>query len=151
MKLGLKVSRFGFPGGTAALGPALAATARQAEAAGFASFWVMDHFYQIANHGEVDDPMLEGYATLSFVAGAAARIKLGTMVTGVTYRYPGVLVKTATTLDVLSGGRAHLGIGAAWNDREHAGMGAPFPPLGERFELLEEVVPAALALPVAGR
>jgi F420-dependent oxidoreductase-like protein len=87
--------------------------------------------------------MLEGYTTLGYVAGQTQRIKLGTLVTGITYRHPGILIKTVTTLDVLSGGRAYLGIGAAWNEEEHAGLGVPFPPLKQRFEMLEETLQAA--------
>ena len=143
MRLGLQVNRFDFPGGTEAIGPSLAATARQAEEAGFASLWVMDHFYQIPIIGPAEDPMLEGYTALAFAAAVTERIKLGTMVTGVTYRHPGVLIKTVTTLDVLSGGRAYLGIGAAWFDREHAGLGVDFPPVKERFERLEETLQIA--------
>src|SRR6185437_10285782 len=108
--------------------------------AGFASIWVMDHFFQIAMMGAPEEPMLESYSTLSYLAGATKRVKLGTMVTGVVYRHPGILVKTVTTLDVLSGGRAYLGIGAAWNEQEARGLGIPFPPLKERFERLEEAL-----------
>jgi len=102
--------------------------------------WVMDHFFQIRGVGPAENEMLEGWSALAFAAGKTSRIKLGTMVTGVTYRYPGILVKTVTTLDVLSGGRAYLGIGAAWNEAEHVGLGVPFPPLAERFERLEETL-----------
>ncbi len=105
-----------------------------------ASFWVMDHFFQIGMVGPPENEMLEGYTALAFAAGVTERIRLGTMVTGVTYRHPGVLVKTVTTLDVLSGGRAILGIGAAWNEEEHRGLGVPYPALGERFERLEETL-----------
>jgi len=143
MRLGLYCNRFAWAGGDAAVAPGLAAVAREAEAAGFASFWVMDHFFQLPRHGAIDEPMLEGYAALAYVAGVTERIGLGTMVTGVTYRHPGVLVKTVTTLDVLSGGRSSLGIGAAWFDREHDGLGIPFPPLTERFERLEETLQIA--------
>ena len=90
--------------------------------------------------------MLEGYSALAYMAAITKNIKLGTMVTGVTYRYPGILVKTVTTLDVLSGGRAYLGIGAAWNEREHTGLGVPFPPIKERFEMLEETLQIALQM-----
>lgn len=143
MRLGLQVNRFAQPGGDAAIGPAFADIAGRAEDAGFASLWVMDHFFQIPMVGPADEPMLEGYAALAFAAGVTRRITLGTMVTGVTYRHPAVLVKTATTLDVLSGGRAYLGIGAAWFEREHAGLGVPFPPVKERFERLEETLQIA--------
>lgn len=140
MKVGLQVSRFGFPGGTTAIGPTFADIARRADAADFASLWVMDHFFQLETIGEAENPMLEGYSALSFVAGITERIELGTLVTGVTYRHPGLLAKTVTTLDVLSGGRAYLGIGAAWYDREHHGLGVPYPPTAERFERLEETL-----------
>jgi F420-dependent oxidoreductase-like protein len=140
MKVGLQVPYFTWPGGPAALGETFAGVAKRAEDAGFASFWVMDHFFQLPGLGAIDTDMLEGYSALSFAAAHTSRIKLGTMVTGVTYRHPGVLVKTATTLDVLSGGRAYLGIGAAWFEREHKGLGVPFPPLKERFERLEDAL-----------
>ncbi len=140
MQLGLYCNRFNWPGTETGIGPALAVMAQEAEAAGFASFWVMDHFFQLPRHGAVEEPMLEAYAALAFVAAVTERMRLGTMVTGVTYRHPGVLVKSATTLDVLSGGRVSFGIGAAWFDREHEGLGIPFPALKERFERLEETL-----------
>jgi F420-dependent oxidoreductase-like protein len=143
MRLGLQVPSFTWPGGAAALGATFATVARSAEATGFASFWVMDHFFQIEMVGPAEDPRLEGYSALAFAAAVTDTIKLGTMVTGVTYRHPGVLVKTVTTLDVLSGGRAYLGIGAAWNEQEHRGLGVPYPPLAERFERLEETLQVA--------
>jgi F420-dependent oxidoreductase-like protein len=105
-----------------------------------ASFWVMDHFFQISMVGPPENEMLEGWSALAYAAAVTDRITLGTMVTGVTYRHPGLLVKTATTLDVLSGGRAWLGIGAAWNEQEHRGLGVPYPPVSERFERLEETL-----------
>jgi F420-dependent oxidoreductase-like protein len=137
------VPSFTWPGGAAALGATFATVARSAEDTGFASFWVMDHFFQIEPVGPAEDPMLEGYSALAFAAAVTDTIELGTMVTGVTYRHPGVLVKTVTTLDVLSGGRAYLGIGAAWNEQEHRGLGVPYPPLAERFERLEETLQVA--------
>lgn len=140
MKIGLQVPSFTWPGGDAAIGKTYADIARRAEEAGFYSIWVMDHFFQIPMVGPVDEPMLEGYSALAFAAAVTSKIKLGTMVTGVTYRYPGILAKTVTTLDVLSGGRAYLGVGAGWNEREHLGLGVPFPPLKERFERLEEAL-----------
>ncbi len=143
MQLGLYCNRFNWPGTEAGIGSALAAMAQEAEAAGLASFWVMDHFFQLPRHGAVEEPMLEAYAALAYVAAVTRRMRLGTMVTGVTYRHPGVLVKSVTTLDVLSGGRASLGIGAAWFDREHEGLGIPFPALKERFERLEETLQIA--------
>lgn len=143
MRIGLQVPYLTWPGGPEAMAETLAAVAKRAEDAGFSSFWMMDHFFQITGVGPAALDMLEGYTALAYVAANTSTIKLGTMVTGVTYRHPGVLVKTATTLDVLSGGRAYLGIGAAWFDREHAGLGVPFPPLKERFERLEETLQIA--------
>ena len=140
MRIGLQIPIFSWPGGAAEIRPRLAEIARTAEAAGFASIFVMDHFFQIPLVGDAEMEMLEGYSTLSFLAGITERVQLGTLVTGVTYRHPGVLAKTVATLDVLSGGRAYLGIGAAWFDREHVGLGVPFPPLGERFSRLEETL-----------
>ncbi len=143
MRIGLQVPSFTWPGGAPEIGARFAEIARTADDAGFASFWVMDHFFQIPMVGPAEREMLESYSALSFAAAITKRVALGAMVTGVTYRHPGVLVKTATTLDVLSGGRAYLGIGAAWFDREHAGLGVPFPPLAERFERLEETLEIA--------
>jgi len=140
MRIGLQVPSFTWPGGASEIGARFTEIARAADDAGFASFWVMDHFFQIPMVGPAEREMLESYSALSFAAGVTTRVALGAMVTGVTYRHPGVLVKTATTLDVLSRGRAYLGIGAAWFDREHAGLGVPFPPLAERFERLEETL-----------
>jgi F420-dependent oxidoreductase-like protein len=143
MKIGLQVNRFTWEGGDAQIGPLFGAIGQRAEDAGFDSLWVMDHFFQIQGLGAPEEPMLEGYTALSYIAGQTSRLKLGTMVTGVTYRHPGILVKSATTLDVLSGGRAYLGIGAGWFEREHLGLGVPFPPLKERFERLEEALQIA--------
>ena len=144
MRIGLQVPSFTWPGGAAQIAPRLADIARVAEDAGFYSLWVMDHYFQLEGMiGPASDPMLEGYSTLTYLAALTKRVKLGTLVTGVIYRYPGILVKTATTLDVLSGGRAYLGIGAAWYEREAIGLGVPFPPLGERFERLEETLQIA--------
>src|SRR2546425_2872335 len=140
MRLGLQVPNFTWPNGQANLGDTFGLIAERAERAGLYSLWVMDHFFQIPLVGVSENEMLEGYSALSIAAGRTNRIKLGTMVTGVTYRYPGLLVKTVTTLDVLSGGRAYLGIGAAWNEEEHRGLGVPFPPTAERFERLEETL-----------
>jgi F420-dependent oxidoreductase-like protein len=125
------------------MGPKLGAIARTADEQGFASLWLMDHYFQIAMVGPPELDMLEGYSGLAFCAAVTRRLRLGTMATGVTYRHPGVLVKTATTLDVLSQGRAYLGIGAAWFEQEHRGLGVPFPPLGVRFEQLEETLQIA--------
>lgn len=146
MRLGLQVPNFTWPNGQANLGDTFGLIAERAERAGLYSLWVMDHFFQIPSVGPSENEMLEGYSALSFAAGRTNRIKIGTMVTGVTYRYPGILVKTVTTLDVLSHGRAYLGIGAAWNEEEHRGLGVPFPPLAERFERLEEALQIALQM-----
>jgi F420-dependent oxidoreductase-like protein len=146
MRLGLQIPNFTWPNGQANLGDAYGLIAQRAERAGFYSMWVMDHFFQIRGVGPSTNEMLEGWSALAFAAGRTNRIKLGTMVTGVTYRYPGILVKMATTLDVLSHGRAYLGIGAAWNEEEHRGLGVPFPPLAERFERLEETLQIALQM-----
>ncbi|MGD0002974.1 MAG: LLM class F420-dependent oxidoreductase [Anaerolineaceae bacterium] len=143
MKIGLQIPSFTYPGGTAAIGPRLAEIAKTADEAGFASLWVMDHYFQIRGVGQPEEPMLEGYSALSFMAACTRRARLGTMVTGVTYRHPGLLVKIVSTLDVLSGGRAYFGIGAAWNEKEALGLGVPFPPLKERFERLEETLQIA--------
>lgn len=146
MRIGLQVPSFTWPGGPAEIGSRLAQIGKTADDAGFASLWVMDHFFQIQNVGKPEEPMLEGYSALSYLAAHTRTARLGTMVTGVVYRHPGILVKTATTLDVLSGGRAYFGIGAAWNEREALGLGVPFPPLKERFERLEETLQIALQM-----
>lgn len=143
MRIGLQIPRFTWPEGTASIGPKLAEIGRTADEAGFSSLWVMDHFFQIEHVGDVDEPMLEGYSALSYLAAVTERTKLGTLVTGVHYRYPGLLVKIATTLDVISSGRAYLGIGAGWNERESNGLGVPFPSTRERFERLEEALQIA--------
>jgi len=143
MHLGLQVPSFTWPGSPQTLGATLTTIARSAESAGMASLWMMDHFFQIEMVGPPENEMLEGYTALAFCAGVTDRIRLGTMVTGVTYRHPGLLVKTVTTLDVLSGGRAYLGIGAAWNEQEHRGLGVPYPVMKERFERLEETLQVA--------
>ncbi|HEY8306103.1 MAG TPA: LLM class F420-dependent oxidoreductase [Lapillicoccus sp.] len=140
MKLGLQVSNFTWPDAPDGIGPTFARVAREADEAGMASLWVMDHFFQISTIGPPEKEMLEGYAALSFAAGVTSRITLGTLVTGITYRLPGLLLKTVTTLDVLSGGRAWLGIGAAWNEEEHRGLGVSYPGTSERFERLEETL-----------
>lgn len=140
MKAGLQISSFTWPGGAEAIGPTLGRIVRDADDAGFDSIWVMDHLFQIRGVGRPEEPMLEGWTTLGFMAANSARARLGLMVGGIHYRLPGLWVKAATTLDVLSGGRAWLGIGAAWNQQESDGLGFPFPPLGERFEMLEETL-----------
>jgi F420-dependent oxidoreductase-like protein len=143
VKVGLQIPYFTWEGGAPELAAKLAEIAKTAEGAGFDSVWVMDHFFQIPMVGPAEADMLEAYTTLGFLAGQTERVGLGTMVTGVTYRNPGILIKQATTLDVLSSGRAWLGIGAAWFDREHEGLGVDFPPLKERFERLEEALQIA--------
>jgi F420-dependent oxidoreductase-like protein len=140
MDIGVHFLNFTNPGGDAAIAPVLASTAQAADEAGFALFTVMDHYFQMDAVWPADNPMLEGYSALAYVAARTSRIRLATLVTGVTYRHPGLLAKTVTTLDVLSGGRALLGIGAAWYEREHVGLGVPFPPVSERFERLEEAL-----------
>jgi F420-dependent oxidoreductase-like protein len=143
MKLGLQIASFTYPGGSRSIGPTLERVARTADDIGLDSIWVMDHLFQIRSVGAVDEPMLEGWTALGFIAAATKRARLGLMVGGVHYRHPGIWVKAATTLDVLSGGRAWLGIGAAWNQQESEGLGFPFPPLGVRFEMLEETLQIA--------
>jgi len=146
MKLGLQITGFDWPGGPAAIAPTLARVVRQADDLGFDSIWVMDHFFQIRGVGPETDPMLEGWTTLGFMAAHSSRARLGLMVGGVHYRYPGLWVKAATTLDILSGGRAWLGIGAAWNESESRSLGFPFPPLADRFEMLEETLQISHAM-----
>ena len=140
MKLGLQIPLFTWPGGAPVIGPKLAEIVRTADEAGYASIWVMDHLFQIEMVGPAEMDMLEAYTTLGYIAAHTKKARLGTMVTGVTYRHPGILAKQVTTLDVLSGGRAYLGIGAAWFEREHLGLGVPFPPIAERFQRLEEAL-----------
>jgi F420-dependent oxidoreductase-like protein len=140
MELGIHFANFTLPGGAGAVAPTLAATARAAEDAGCSAFTLVDHWFQVEGFATPQDPMLEGYTSLGFVAAHTDTLTLGLLVTGVTYRHPGLLAKIVTTLDVLSGGRAQLGIGAAWYEREHLGLGVPFPPIGERFERLEETL-----------
>jgi len=146
VQLGLQIPDFTTPGGPARLGTDLAAVARTADDAGFGFIAVMDHFFQIRSVGPPEREMLEAYTTLGYVAGLTSRVKLLTLVTGTVYRHPGILAKTVTTLDVLSGGRAWLGIGAAWNEEESRGLGIPFPPVAERFERLEETLQICLQM-----
>ncbi|MGZ6314303.1 MAG: LLM class F420-dependent oxidoreductase [Candidatus Limnocylindrales bacterium] len=140
MKLGLQIPSFSWPGGDSAIGPTLARVAETADGVGFDSLWVMDHFYQIRGVGPPEEPMLEGWTALGYMAAHSKRATLGLMVGGVHYRQAGLWAKAATTLDVISGGRAYLGIGAAWNEEESHGLGFPMPPLGVRFEMLEETL-----------
>ncbi|MDQ6649313.1 MAG: LLM class F420-dependent oxidoreductase [Actinomycetota bacterium] len=146
MELAVHVVRFDGAGGTAGIADDLAAVARAAEDAGVDALSVMDHYFQIQMAGPPEDPMLEGYTTLGYLAGLTSRMRLGLIVTGVTYRHPGLLAKIVTTLDVLSGGRAELGIGAAWFEGEHESLGVPFPPISERFERLEEALQICLQM-----
>jgi F420-dependent oxidoreductase-like protein len=146
VRIGLSIPSFSWPGGPARLGADLAAIVRTADDAGFEVITVMDHLFQIRSFGPPEREMLEAYTTLGYLAGNTSRARLMTLVTGVTYRHPGVLGKMVTTLDVLSGGRAWLGIGAAWNEAEHRGLGVPFPPMAERFERLEETLQVCLRM-----
>jgi F420-dependent oxidoreductase-like protein len=146
VKIGLQIPDFTWPGGPGRLGADLAAVARAADDAGFEHVMVMDHFFQIPAIGPAEHEMLEAYTTLGYLAAHTSRAKLGTLVTGAIYRYPGVLAKIVTTLDVLSGGRAWLGIGAGWNEEEARGLGIPFPPVAERFERLEETIQICLQM-----
>jgi F420-dependent oxidoreductase-like protein len=146
MQLDLHVSRFDWAGSPAGIGPGVADLAKRAEAIGVRTLSLMDHFFQMDFMAPAEDPMLEGYTALGFVAGCTERLRLRLLVTGVTYRHPGLLAKTVTTLDVVSGGRAEFGIGAAWYEREHRGLGVPFPPTAERFERMEEAIQICLQM-----
>ncbi|MGD0371938.1 MAG: LLM class F420-dependent oxidoreductase [Candidatus Dormibacteria bacterium] len=146
MKLGLHIPDYTWPGGSASLGHDLARVGRAAEEAGFDRVSVMDHFFQIGHLGPPEHEMLEAYTTLGYLATHTSRVKLLTLVTGVVYRQPGLLAKIITTLDVLSGGRAMLGIGAAWNEEEARGLGLVFPPIAERFEHLEDALRICLQM-----
>jgi F420-dependent oxidoreductase-like protein len=146
MKLGLHIPDYTWPSGPDSLGHDLARVAQAAEEAGFDRVSVMDHFFQIRGVGPPEHEMLEAYTTLGYLAAHTARVKLLTLVTGVVYRQPGLLAKAVTTLDVLSGGRAMLGIGAAWNEEESRGLGLNFPPIAERFELLEDALKICLQM-----
>ena len=141
MDLGFHIPVFDIDGGPTAIAGELAAVGKAAEAAGATWLSFMDHFFQIEPTGlPAEANMLEGYTTLGYLAAHTTSVDLGLLVTGVTYRHPGLLAKIVTTLDILSGGRAVLGIGAAWFEREHLGLGVPYPPLAERFERLEETL-----------
>jgi F420-dependent oxidoreductase-like protein len=146
MQLDLHISRFDWAGGSTGMGPGVADLAQRAEAIGVRTLSFMDHYFQMDWMAPAEDPMLEGYTALGFVAGGTQRLRLRLLVTGVTYRHPGLLAKAVTTLDVLSSGRAELGIGAAWYEREHRGLGVPFPPTAERFERLEEAIEICLQM-----
>jgi F420-dependent oxidoreductase-like protein len=148
VQLGLHYWTYSTPADPARIGPTLAETAKVAEEAGFSAFSVMDHYLQMETPGRTsaDEPMLEGYTTLGFVAGRTERMLLEVLCTGVMYRYPGLLAKIVTTLDVLSGGRARLGIGASWYEREQRALGVPLVPVAERFERLEETLRICLQM-----
>jgi F420-dependent oxidoreductase-like protein len=146
MNAGIHVTNFTWPGGPGAIAPTLAGIARAADEAGFAHLSLMDHYFQLDGIGGPEAEMLEGYTTLGYLAAVTSKIPLSLLVTGVTYRHPGLLAKIVATLDVLSGGRAELGLGAAWNEREHRGLGVPFPSLAERFERLEEALRICLQM-----
>jgi F420-dependent oxidoreductase-like protein len=148
MHIGLQIPSFKYPGGTAVIRPKLKEIVTTAEASGFYSLWVMDHYYQIKGlFGEAyTDPMMESYTTLGYFAGLTEKAYLGVLVTGVIYRHPSVLMKMANTLDILSGGRAYFGIGAAWYEEEAIGYGIPYPSTAERFEMLEDNLQLAKAL-----
>jgi F420-dependent oxidoreductase-like protein len=146
MQVGVHYMNFTLPGGPEAIAPTLAATARAAEDAGFTRMTLMDHYFQMEHFRTAHDPMLEGYTALGYVAAQTQKMSLGLLVSGVTYRHPGLLAKIVTTADILSGGRAFLGLGAAWYEREHLALGVPFPPLKERFERLEEALQICLQM-----
>jgi F420-dependent oxidoreductase-like protein len=146
LKVGLHYWNYSTPSDPAMIAPTLAETARNAEQAGFSTFTVMDHFFQMEHAGSAAEPMLEAYTTLGHVAARTERLTLGVLVTGVMYRHPGLLAKIVTTLDVLSGGRARLGVGASWYEREQRGLGVPVVPVGERFERLEETLQICLQM-----
>src|ERR1700678_1158931 len=146
MKIGLQIPDFSTPRGPERLGAELATVARTADDAGFEYIAVMDHFFQIPAVGPAENEMLEAYTTLGYLAACTSRAALLTVITGTIYREPGILAKIVTTLDVLSGGRAWLGIGAAWNEEESRGLGIPFPQVAERFERLEETLQICLQM-----
>jgi F420-dependent oxidoreductase-like protein len=146
VKIGLQIPDFTRPGGPAGLGADLATVARTADDAGFEFIALMDHFFQIEMIGPPEHEMLEAYTTLGYLAGCTSRAKLLTLVTGAVYRHPAILAKIVTTLDVLSAGRAWLGIGASWNEQESRGLGIPFPAVAERFERLEETLQICLQM-----
>ena len=146
MKLGLHYWNYSTPADPAAIAPTLAATAKVVDQAGFSTFTVMDHYFQMDHSGSAAEPMLEAYTTLGHVAALTERVTLGVLVTGVMYRHPGLLAKIVTTLDVLSGGRGRLGIGASWYEREQLGLGVPVVPVAERFERLEETLQICLQM-----
>jgi len=146
MQVGVRISGLSLPGAASGIAPMVGHALDRAEEVGAHSFWPLDHFFQAPPWGRPDDPMLEGYTTLAWAAGRTRRMQLGVLVTAVSHRHPGLLAKAVTTLDVLSGGRAWLGLGAGWYEEEARGLGIPFPPLSERFERLEETARIARAM-----
>ncbi len=146
MKLGVHQIAFTVPDGAPGIGPELARLGAAVEEAGVTHLSVMDHYFQMEAILPATDPMLEGYTTLGFLAAHTSSVRLGLLVTGVTYRHPGLLAKIVATLDVLSGGRAELGLGAAWYEREHLGLGVPYPPTAERFERMDETLRICLQM-----
>ena len=146
MRISLSITNYSWQGGPARLGAELARVVRAAEAGGLDTVWVPDHLLQAAPGSAPDAEMLEAYTTLGFLAGQSARIRLGAMVTAATYRSPGLLIKAVTTLDVLSGGRAWLGIGAGYHEEEARALGLPLPPMRERFDRLEDTLEIALRM-----
>ena len=146
MKFGLQINNFTWPGGAGEIGPTLARVTRAADDAGFDSIWVMDHFFQIRGLGPPEAPMLDGMTALGFMAAHSDNARIGLMVGGIHYRPPGLWIKAHTTLDVLTGGRAWFGIGAAWNEEESLALGFPMPPLRERFEWLEDTLQMAYGM-----
>ena len=146
MEIGVHVASFTWPESPKGTAATLGRLAEVVDDSGFGVLSVMDHWFQMDAFYQAEEPMLEGYTTLGYLAAKTSRVRLGLLVTGVTYRHPGLLAKTVTTLDVLSGGRAELGIGAAWYEREHVGLGVPYPPLAERFERLEEAIQICLQM-----
>jgi F420-dependent oxidoreductase-like protein len=146
MRVGLHITRFSWPDAPDSIAGTLADIAEAAEEAGVTDITLMDHWFQMESVAPPTEPMLEGYTSLGYLAALTESVRLGLLVTGVTYRHPGLLAKIIATLDVLSGGRAQLGIGAAWYQREHEGLGVPFPPVSERFERLEETLQICLQM-----
>jgi len=146
VKIGLQIPSFTWPGGAKEIGPTLVKIARTADQGGFDLIGVMDHFFQIRSLGPPEQAMLEAYTTLGYLAAITSRARLITVVTGAVYRYPGAIAKIVTTLDVLSGGRGMLGIGAGWNEYEAKSLGMPFPPVAERFDWLEDTLRLCLAM-----
>jgi F420-dependent oxidoreductase-like protein len=146
MRTGLHVVTFSWPGAPASIAPTLRQVAGEAEAVGISHLSFMDHWFQMESFAPPTEPMLEGYTSLGYMAGLTSTVQLGLLVTGVSYRHPGLLAKIVATLDVLSEGRAQLGIGAAWYEREHKGLGVPYPPVAERFERLEETLRICLQM-----